>query len=297
MIFRNSCLIAKILCFILISPFLLSGQTGVYKIYSTETNQEISVNDLVTAVAETDVLVFGEEHNDSIAHKLQAELYALLLDQYNAVTLSMEMFETDGQLVLDEYLAGFITEAKMVNSTRAWDNYKTDYRPLVELAKDKQQVVIAANAPRRYVNMVNRKGLSSLEQLPKASKAYLAPLPIQTDDAGYFSRFKEIMGGHISNVGMNIYQAQCTWDATMAYHIFKQWKKHKKEHIFHITGRFHSDYQQGTITQLRRLNKKITVKNISCFSITDFEQPNWKSYADLGNFLIVTQQQEPISTL
>ncbi|MEL6941999.1 MAG: ChaN family lipoprotein, partial [Bacteroidota bacterium] len=207
------------------------------------------------------------------------------------VALSREMFETDGQLILDEYLAGHITESKMTNDTRAWGNYKTDYRPMVELAKKKKQAIIAANAPRRYVNMVSRRGLGSLNNLTKESKQYIAPLPIETDDPGYYKRFKEIMGEHMSSIGMNIYKAQCVWDATMAYRIFQHWKKHKKERIFHLTGRFHSDYQQGTITQLRLLNKKISIKNISCFPITDFDQPNWDNYADLGNFLIVSPQK------
>ncbi|MEN0051730.1 MAG: ChaN family lipoprotein [Bacteroidota bacterium] len=286
----------NILCLLLFPPFFLASQTVSYKIYSTENKQEISLEDLAAAVVETDVLVFGEQHDDSLAHALQDKIYAMLLDQYGTVTLSMEMFETDGQLILDEYLAGHITESKMTNDTRAWGNYQTDYRSMVELAKKKKQVVIAANAPRRYVNMVSRLGLASLGNLSKDSKKLIAKLPIDTKDEGYYKRFKEIMGGHMSSIGMNIYHAQCVWDATMADRIYQHWKKHKKERIFHLTGRFHSDYQQGTITQLRRLNKKIRVKNISCFPIPDFEQPNWDNYADLGDFLIVSQEKIEVPT-
>src|SRR3954467_8455063 len=68
----------------------------------------------------------------------------------------MEMFERDVQIVLDEYLSDLITEQHFLASSRPWGNYKTDYRPLVELAKEKHLDVIAANAPRRYVNMVSR---------------------------------------------------------------------------------------------------------------------------------------------
>ncbi|MEM8527002.1 MAG: ChaN family lipoprotein [Bacteroidota bacterium] len=266
------------------------AQSSSHKIYSTESKQEISLKDLVAAVTETDVLVFGEEHDDSIAHQLQTEIYTLLLNEYNTVTLSMEMFETDGQLILDEYLEGYITESKMTNDTRAWGNYPTDYRPMVELAKKKKQTVIAANAPRRYVNMVSRLGLASLGNLPKESQKYIAPLPIDTKDEGYYERFKEIMGGHMSSIGMNIYHAQCVWDATMAHRIFQHWKKHKKERIFHLNGRFHSDYRQGTITQLQRLNKKIRIKNISCFAVPNLEQIAWEDYVDLGSFLIVSEE-------
>ena len=61
----------------------------------------------------------------------------------------MEMFERDAQIVLDEYLNDLITEKKFLDDSRPWENYKTDYRPLVEFARVNKLNVIAANAPRR----------------------------------------------------------------------------------------------------------------------------------------------------
>jgi uncharacterized iron-regulated protein len=71
---------------------------------------------------------------------------------------SLEMFERDVQIVLDEYVKDLITEKKFLDDSRPWNNYKTDYRPLVEYAKQNKLPVIAANAPRRYINMVSRGG-------------------------------------------------------------------------------------------------------------------------------------------
>ena len=81
------------------------------------------------------------------------------------------------QIVLDEYLNGLISEDHFLLSSRPWKNYKTDYRPLVEIAKQNKLSVIAANAPRRYVNMVSRNGRDSLNGLSKQAKEWLAPLP------------------------------------------------------------------------------------------------------------------------
>ncbi|MEM9990923.1 MAG: ChaN family lipoprotein [Bacteroidota bacterium] len=269
-------------------PLCLSAQA--YKIYDTEKQALCTIQDIVQSVATSDVLFFGEQHNDSIAHVLQEEIYKALLNEYETVALSLEMFETDGQLVLEEYLQDFITEGKMVNDANAWDNYATAYRPLVERARAKKQAVIAANAPRRYVNMVSRKGLAALNDLPKSSKSYLPPLPIRTDDADYLKRFQEIMGGvgH-GSMSDNFFHAQCLWDASMGYQIFKHWKKNKKDLIFHLNGRFHTDYQQGTVTQLKGYKKKIQAKNISCFPAEDFDNPDWTIYAPQGNFIILTK--------
>lgn len=266
----------------------IMGQSNAdYKIYNNQTGQIISLQKLVDETSTAHVLFFGEQHNDSIGHALQAQIYDLLLKQHGQVALSLEMFETDCQYILDEYRAGHINEAKMKSDARAWNNYDSDYRPMVEQAIEQGQMVIAANAPRRYVNMVSRKGLASLEKLPKSSLKYLPKLPIYTEDEGYKKRFQEIMGGAGHSMPTNIYHAQCTWDAGMANSIYQYWKKNKDTFIYHLNGSFHTDYKQGTINQLLRLNKKIKVQNITCFPAEDYDQPNWKEYAERADFVII----------
>ncbi|GFH24317.1 cofac_haem_bdg domain-containing protein [Haematococcus lacustris] len=49
--------------------------------------------------------------------------------------LSLEMFETDTQVVMDEFLKGIVREQDLVVDGRAWPNYMRDYRPLVLAAK------------------------------------------------------------------------------------------------------------------------------------------------------------------
>ncbi|MEL6677037.1 MAG: ChaN family lipoprotein, partial [Bacteroidota bacterium] len=103
----------------------------------------------------------------------------------------------------------------------------------------------------------------------------------------YYDRFQEAMGGADHGMGDNIYFAQCVWDASMAYAIFRYWKKHKQEKIFHLIGRFHTDYQQGTFEQLQQYGKKLRIRNISCFPAEDFADPDWSAYRDLGDFVIL----------
>src|SRR4030095_12943358 len=80
-----------------------------YKIYDTRTKQIVTVDKIVTDMADADVLFFGEEHNDSAGHYLENKIFRALHSQFaDKIVLSMEMFETDGQLVLNEYLAGTI---------------------------------------------------------------------------------------------------------------------------------------------------------------------------------------------
>lgn len=264
------------------------------KIVDSRTGKSARVEDLVAAMAHIDVLFFGEEHNDSIAHLVQAALYESLLNTYTDVTLSMEMFERDAQLVVDEYMGGHITKAKLEAEGKVWKNY-ADYAPLVDMAQITKQPVIAANVPTRYANLVSRKGLNALQALPKGAKKYLPARPVKTDQPLYEEKFNQAMGGHGHGMGPTIFHAQLLRDATMAESISKAWRKNKRAKILHLNGRFHSDEYLGTVAALRSVRKKIAILTVSCFSPDDFEDPDWEAHAALGDFIILTDPNVPKS--
>src|SRR5262249_21900467 len=156
----------------------------------------VTLDDIIAAMSSNDAVFLGEQHDDAVGHAIESELFRRAVEKYSAqhrVALSMEMFERDVQIVLNEYLAGLITEQHFLASSRPWGNYKTDYRPLVELAKARRLDVIAANAPRRYVNMVSRNGRDSLNALSSEAKSWLAPLPYPDPSAAYTEKFSALM--------------------------------------------------------------------------------------------------------
>lgn len=263
-----------------------------YRIFDTRAQREITLEDLADALGDADVVFFGEEHNDAVTHVLQYELLKAMDDRYARVALSMEMLVSEDQLVLDEYLAGLITERNLSKDAVLWDNYK-DYRPMVEYAKERGLAVLAANAPSRYTNRVTRDGLGSLEALGKAAKSLLAPLPIDTLTGAYYEKFSRLMGGHEGMGNLRIYQSQNLWDATMAYRIGKLLKKKSINKILHLNGRFHSDEQLGTVAHLRSYAPRASVTTISCFANEHIEQPDWPTFSHLGDFIILTDSAAP----
>ena len=267
-------------------PLLLAAQENHYKIYDVKQGKIISSAELISGLKDVDVLFFGEEHNDSIGHFLEADLFKKMHAAYPKTALTLEMFHTDVQGVLDEYLAGFISEKNLIKEARAWNNYK-DYRPLIEYAKANKLDVVAGNAATRYSNLVTKSGLAALANLPKSSKTYLPPLPIDTATGKYYDKFMETMGGH-SMGPMKIYQTQNLWDATMAWSIAKHLKKNKGTKILQLNGRFHSDNHLGTYAKLQEMMPKIKAANISSFYADDFLNPNWDRYKDRGDYIIVT---------
>ncbi len=284
------------LLFIILLPLLAVGQqnrTRHYKIYDTKNQRETSIEDIVSAMQNSDVLFFGEEHNDTTCHVLEQEIFHALSVKFpGRLALSMEMFESDCQSVLNEYLKGLIREKNFTNEARAWHNYK-DYRPLVELAKSGQIPVIAANAPARYVNMVNRMGLGSLEGLDDIGKGWLPPIPIDTATGVYYDKFVQIMGGHAAMAGMQLYQAQNLWDASMGWQIAKFEKKHHHYKIFQVNGGFHSDEKLGAAAQLKKYKSKLRILNIASFPDDNFANPDWSKYSKNNDFVILTDPKLP----
>jgi uncharacterized iron-regulated protein len=259
-----------------------------FKIYDTRSGKIISIEEIAAGCKEADILFFGEEHNDSSGHYLEAAIFRALHQLYgDRLALSLEMFETDCQLVLNEYLAGYISEDRFTKEARPWSNYK-DYRPAVELAKQNHLDVVAANTPRRYVNMVSRKGMRSLDSLPKSSKKFLPPLPYDTATGRYREKFVQIMRGSPGSGNPRIYYSQNLWDAGMSYSIYQYWKKNKGKKIFHLAGRFHCDEKLGTVAQLQKRKAGLKILNISCFSDTSFADPDWEKFSNLGDYIIIT---------
>jgi len=278
-----------ILLAILIFPFFAQSQdiSQHYKVYDVKKQKTISLDDIVADMANADVLFFGEEHNDSIGHYLEINLFKKLAVVYgNKIGLTLEMFHTDVQPVINEYLASVITEKNFTKEARAWNNYK-DYKPMIEFAKTDGISVIGGNAAARYSNSVTKNGLEILTKLPANSKQFLPPNLIDTLTGRYYEKFIALLGGHGMG-NMKVYQTQNFWDATMAWSIAKFAKENKGKKIFQVNGRFHSDEKLGTYAQLKKYAPKLKALNIAAFTAEDFANPDWEKHKDLGDYVILT---------
>ena len=289
--------------FIFVMTTFAFSQTPItesnYKIYDSQGNAS-SPEKIIEAAGKTDVVFLGEQHDDAVAHFLQAEIFKQIFEKYGRerkVTLSLEMFERDVQIVLDEYLNDLITEKKFLDDSRPWGNYKTDYRPLVEFAKANKLNIIAANAPRRYVNMVSRGGRESLNQLSPTAKNWLAPLPYGEPSDAYAKKFTALMGGsaEASRGVKNILASQSLWDATMADSMAKYLKQNKNALIVHLNGSFHSENRLGTADHLLRYQPKAKVLVVTIRYEENFQTFDKEKMTGLGDFVILTDAKVPRS--
>lgn len=242
-----------------------------YRFY-TGKGKEIKTDKLIRELADYDVVFFGENHNSSINHWLQLKITEGLYQKKNGqLILGAEMFERDNQPQLNQYLNGNFDAKKLKDSARLWNNFSTDYKPLVDFAKAKKLNFIATNVPRRYASQTAKEGLQSLNSLPEKDKSYMAQLPVQvTLETPGYPEMKAMMGDHADGTKtMNFIAAQAIKDATMAESILKNFQSGKT--FIHYNGNYHSKEFGGIYWYIRQKNPTLKMAVISVFESEDPE--------------------------
>ncbi len=276
--------------FILITPLLASSQDKpAYKIFTGE-GKKADYQDILKAVSKADVIFFGELHDNPVAHWLELELTkSLFATKGKDLSLSAEMFETDNQILIDEYFAGIIKESSFESEARLWKNYATDYKPLLNFAKENGLKFVASNIPRRYASAVSSGGFEALQKISPEGLKYIAPLPIEYDPE--LACYKDMlsMGGSIGGqmggkVNENLPKAQAIKDATMAKSIVNNW--HKGQTFIHFNGSYHSDKHTGILWYMNKYDPSIKVATITAVLQDDIDKMSDENKG-MADFVIV----------
>ncbi len=247
----------------------------------------VQYEQMIQQLDSADLVLFGEIHNDALVHWLTLQVAKDLYARDSNLVIGAEMLEADDQLILDEYLTGTIELRHFEQEAKLWDNYATDYAPLVNFAQQQQIPVVATNVPRRYASLVAREGLSRLDSLPGQAKEYLAPLPIEVDLTlpGYQAMLNMMGGGssHGSMNAQNMAHAQAIKDATMAHFIMLNLPKETT--FLHVNGSYHSNNFEGIYWYVQQAGPDVRIKTIACVP-----QESWAEledqYRGLADFII-----------
>jgi uncharacterized iron-regulated protein len=246
--------------------------------------KKVSYDKLLKASLKTQVVLFGEYHNNSVSHWLQLELTKDVAAK-TPVVLGAEMIEADNQTQLNQYLKGEIDQKKLDSTARLWKNYPTDYKPLVDFAKDNNFDFIATNIPRRYASMVFKKGLEELQTLKDEEKSWMAPLPIDFDiNLPGYQAMMNMQGGH---AGDKMPKAQAIKDATMAHFINKNLKSNSV--FIHYNGTYHSDNFEGINWYLKKYNPTIEIVTISTVEQKDISKLEKENH-NKADFILVIDE-------
>jgi Uncharacterized iron-regulated protein len=256
-----------------------------FKIFTGE-GKKADYGDIVKEASKSDVVFFGELHDNPIAHWLELEitkdLFAL---KGKDLVLSAEMFERDNQLIINEYFTGLIKESSFEGEARLWNNYKTDYKPLLDFARTNNLMLIASNIPRHYASMVSAGGFEALQKVSPEGLAYIAPLPIEYDpELPCYKDMLTMTGGPMGHASENLPKAQAIKDATMANSIVKVWQP--GETIIHFNGSYHSDRYMGILWYLNKNHPGLKTTTITCILQDDIDKLGDEGKG-LADFVIV----------
>ena len=273
-----------ILSFLLLIGIMLHAQDkSVYQLFD-KNGKKVAYKKLLKAALETEVVLFGEYHNNPICHWLELEL-AKDVATNKAIVMGAEMFEADNQKAVNQYLAGSIDQKKLDSTARLWPNYTTDYKPLLDFAKDNAIKFVATNIPRRYASQVAKKGFEALELLSPEEKSWMAPLPMPYDASlsGYFNMMK-MMGEHTSP---NMPKAQASKDATMGYFIVQNLQPNTV--FLHYNGTYHSDYFEGISWYLLTYKPGTKIITIATVEQKDIDKLDSEHY-NKADFILVIDE-------
>ncbi|MCK4637823.1 MAG: ChaN family lipoprotein [Bacteroidales bacterium] len=262
----------------------MKNDKPAYKLFNSE-GKQVKYKTLLKDALESDVVFFGEMHNNPICHWLQLELTSDIFEKKGELlVMGAEMFETDNQLILDEYLNELIKTKNFENEAKLWPNYKTDYKPLVEFAKENNLDFIATNIPRRYAAVVHKKGFEGLDSLNQEAKVLIAPLPIKYDpELNCYKNMLKMIGG-MGHVNTNLPKAQAIKDATMAHFILENLSEGTL--FIHYNGTYHSNDFEGIVWYLKQENTDLKILTIASVEQKEIDELS-DEYLNIANYVLV----------
>jgi len=208
---------------------------------------------IIPKLADKRVVFVGETHNRLDHHLTQLEIIRRLHALHPRLAIGMEAFQQPFQAVLDDYIAGRLSEDELLRGTEYYTRWRFDYRlyaPILRYAREQQLPVIALNLPAELTRKVGREGLAALTAEEQAQ----LPAGIDRSDAGYEQRLREVYNQHPGNGGSfdNFVNVQLLWDEGMAEQAADYLSSHPDYHMVVLAGSGHLAWGSGIPRRLER---------------------------------------------
>ena len=257
---------------------------------------------MIERVSSADIVLLGELHDHAVGHAIQLALVEDVLDQFPKSVVAFEMLERDEQHRVDDYMDGVIDAIKFSSLTQStnWGargGWAAWYQPIIDAVKDRGGVVVAANAPRRYVKLARTDGFDRIDSLPKERRS-LVDYPAELSGGRYRERFWELAthdeeGGEkeidVTTIDpddplLPMFRSQQTWDATMAQSIVAA-KPSNTRKVLLLVGQFHVEYDGGIVQELR---KRLPAANVLVISIQrKIPEEAWQGTPPIADIMVV----------
>jgi uncharacterized iron-regulated protein len=230
-----------------------SGQVAVPATPVLDLGSLPDLQDIIPTLADKRVVFIGETHNRLDHHLTQLEIIRHLHASHPRLAIGMEAFQQPFQAVLDDYIAGNLSERELLRESEYYTRWRFDFRlyaPILRYAREHQLPVVALSLPAELTAKVGREGYTALTPAERAQ----LPAIIDRSDAAYTQRLREIFNQHPGNGhGFdNFLDVQLLWDEGMAERAADYLMNHPDYHMAVLAGSGHLAWGSGIPRRLAR---------------------------------------------
>ncbi len=211
---------------------------------------------LLERMARQQAVLLGEVHDSAEDHRWQLHTLTQLHALQPRLAIGFEMFPRRVQAVLDQWVAGELSEAEFLQRSeweKVWGYDAQLYLPLFHFARMNRIPMLALNVERSLIEAVGKQGWEGVPEAQKEgvgkpaapSPAYRKSLravfdhhPVKERGEGAFPRFVE---------------SQTAWDRAMAQAMAEHLRKNPGALVVGIVGAGHVRNGHGIAHQLKDL--------------------------------------------
>lgn len=247
--------LARLAALLLLQPLLAAAQEcpapGWLRL-DGERPAAVAPGALIADVAQRDVVLLGEHHEEADHHRWQLHTLAALHAQRPGMVIGFEAFPRRAQPALDKWVAGGLTVPQFLAETKweeVWAFPAEIYLPLFEFARLHRVPMVALNVDRGLTSAVAARGWDAVPELQREGVSRPAPAP-----QAYRDELARVHKEHKEKVPLaNFIEAQQTWDRAMAQALAPH---AAGALVVGIIGSGHLRHGHGVPLQLRDLGVK-----------------------------------------
>jgi uncharacterized iron-regulated protein len=230
------------------------GQAGQWLDAANASAAPLPAGALLDRMAGQQVVLLGETHDSAEDHRWQLETLTQLYARQPQVAIAFEMFPRRVQPVLDQWVAGALSEQEFLARSewaKVWGFDARDYLPLFHFARMNRLPMLAANVERSLPEAVGKVGWDAV---PEAQKEGVSRPAAPGED--YLKDLRMAFDQHPAKgeaAFPHFVEAQTLWDRAMAQGIAQHLTGHPKTLVVGILGAGHVRHGRGVAHQLHDL--------------------------------------------
>jgi uncharacterized iron-regulated protein len=216
----------------------------------------ISFSQMMTDTEGSDVIFVAETHDNNKHHDIQLDVIRSLWAKKIPLAIGLEMFQSDNQSQLDDWIEGRITEQSFkAVYARNWSYDWSLYREIFIFARDNRIPMIALNIPKEIVFKVARQGFASLTPEERKNLPSGITCDLNRPQTEFLKRTFQEVFKHEANGKVFTYfcEAQAVRNSSMAMIIANNQKRYPGRKLVALTGTWHA-VKHGVPERLADIN-------------------------------------------